>query len=72
MDADWKKLVKEAVRQGWTVEFARRGLKLVPPDPTKQIVFVHSTPSDRRAIKNAIAEMRRQGLQWPPSRKAER
>lgn len=70
MNVDWKKLVKEAERQGWTVEPGRKGqLKLVPPDPTKQIVYVHGTPSDQRAIKNKIAEMRRQGFQWPPKGK---
>lgn len=69
MGSDWKKVVREATRQGWRVEFARRGLKLIPPDPTKEIVVVHRTPSDRRAIGNAIAEMRRQGLEWPPKPK---
>jgi hypothetical protein len=68
MKADWKKIVREAERQGWAVEPATKGLKLVPPDRTKQIVYVHGTPSDQRAIKNKLAEMRRQGFQWPPRR----
>ncbi|HYP23269.1 MAG TPA: hypothetical protein VEV43_06830 [Actinomycetota bacterium] len=73
MGSDWNKLLKEAERQGWTIEPGRKGQsKLVPPDPAKQIVFVHSTPSDHRALKNAVAEMRRQGLQWPPRGKGER
>lgn len=73
MDTDWRRIVKEAERQGWTIERGRKGqLKLIPPDPAKQIVFVHGTPSDHRAIKNAIAEMRRQGLQWPPKGKGTR
>ncbi len=73
MDTDWKKLVKEVERQGWTVERGQKGqLKLVPPDPTKQIVFIHGTPSDHRAIKNAIAELCRQGLQWPPKGRGNR
>lgn len=72
MDSDWKKVVREAARQGWTVEFGRRGqLKLIPPDPASKIVIIHRSPSDHRALKNAIAEMRRQGLQWPPKRKGQ-
>ncbi len=73
MDVDWKKLIKEAERQGWTIEHGRKGQrKLIPPDPTKQIVFVHRTPSDHRAIKNTLAEMRHQGFQWPPKGKGGR
>jgi hypothetical protein len=72
MTAEWKKLVKEAERQGWAVTPSRKGLKLVPPDPSKQVVFVHQTPSDQRAMRNAIAEMKRQGLQWPPRGKGTR
>ncbi len=72
MNVDWKKLVKEAERQGWTVEVIRKGLKLIPPDPTKKIVVVHGTPSDQRAIRNKIADLRREGLQWPPKGKGKR
>lgn len=73
MDTTWKKLLKEAQKQGWSIQQGRKGqMRLVPPDPSRQIVFVHQTPSDHRAIKNAIAEMRRQGLQWPPRGKGSR
>lgn len=73
MDKDWKKVVREAARQGWTIEFGRRGqLKLIPPDPAKQIVVLHGSLSDHRSIKNAIAVMRRQGFAWPAKRKGGR
>lgn len=73
MDLEWKRLVKEAAKQGWAVERGRKGqLKLIPPDPTRQIVVIHGTPSDHRAFKNAVALMRRQGLDWPPARKGNR
>lgn len=73
MDVEWKKLVKEARRQGWRLEHGRRGqLKLIPPEPDKGIVILHRTPSDRRAFRNAVGEMRRRGLAWPPPRKGER
>ena len=73
MDADWKKVIREAERQGWTIEHGRKGqLKLVPPDPSRQIVTVHRTPSDHRALENTLANMRRQGLRWPPKGKGNR
>lgn len=70
MNRDWKKLIEAAEDQGWTVERTKRGAyKLVPPDVTKQIVFIHQTPSEVRAIRNKIAEMKRSGLIWPPPKK---
>ena len=73
MDVEWKKLVKEARNQGWRVEQGRKGqLKLIPPQPDRDMVVLHRTPSDRRAFRNAVAELRRRGLEWPPPRKGER
>lgn len=70
MDAEWKNLVKEAQRQGWRVQIGGKGqLKLVPPDPSHEMVVLHGTPSDHRAFRNAVAYMRRSGFQWPPKRK---
>jgi hypothetical protein len=34
-------------------------------DETKAIVALSATPGDRRAIKNAISQLRRAGFQWP-------
>lgn len=73
MDLEWKRLVKEAARQGWRIQQGRKGQTiLTPPDPDREIVVVHDTPSDHRAFKNAVARMRRQGLQWPPKGKGKR
>ena len=39
MDTEWKKLVKEAQRQGWRVQIGGKGqLKLIPPHPSDEIV----------------------------------
>lgn len=36
--------------------------KVIPPDKNKQIVFLPSTPSDRRSINNVIGKLRRSGF----------
>jgi hypothetical protein len=38
---------------------------LYPPDVTQSSVAIHGTPSDVRAFKNIISEMRRRGFRWP-------
>lgn len=64
---DWRKVVREAERQGWKVTGLTSGhWKLVPPDRDKPIVHAAGTPSDRRNLDNTIALMRRSGFRWPP------
>jgi predicted RNA binding protein YcfA (HicA-like mRNA interferase family) len=63
---DLRNLEKAAKEQGWEVGRTKKGHpKFVPPDPTKRIVVGSGTPSDRRAIRNLLAELKRQGLIWP-------
>lgn len=64
-EKDFRKYLKAAGDQGWQVKETKKGLQLIPPDPTREIVTIHRTPSDRRALANVLAEMRRQGLIWP-------
>jgi hypothetical protein len=59
-------ILRAARRQGWTIEKTKKGLRFVPPDPTKEAVQWHHTPSDVRAIWHFVALMRRSGFQWPP------
>jgi len=64
-EKDSKNYLKAAVEQGWQLKETKKGLQLIPPDPAKEIVTVHRTPSDHRALTNVLAELRRQGLIWP-------
>jgi predicted RNA binding protein YcfA (HicA-like mRNA interferase family) len=61
-----REIEKAAKEQGWGVGRTQKGhLKFVPPDRTKNIVIGSGTPSDRRSIKNLLAELKRQGFIWP-------
>lgn len=56
-----KELVREAERQGWTVEIRRSGhLKWTAPNG--DMVFSPSTPSDYRGLKNLTRDLRHRGL----------
>ena len=49
-------------KQGWRYEVGRNHAKLFPPDRTKEIVTVCTTPtSDPRAFKNFVARVRKSG-----------
>lgn len=62
MKKRFKELVREAERQGWVVTTTGGGhLKWTGPEGG--LVFTPSTPSDVRALKNATADLRRNGLQ---------
>lgn len=70
MGSDLDRILEEAVRQGWRVERGRGGhWKCRPPDKTRPMVIVSSTPSDQRAIRKIIHDLMRSGLRWPPSQK---
>lgn len=62
---------RAAKEQGWEVGRTKKGHpRFVPPDPTRGIVIGSGTPSDWRALKNLLAELKRQGFIWPwPSQK---
>jgi predicted RNA binding protein YcfA (HicA-like mRNA interferase family) len=63
---DEAELERAALDQGWTVERTKRGhRRFVPPDPTRRIVIGSGTPGDRRAIRNLLAQLRRESLVWP-------
>lgn len=57
---DFKRLIKDAEKAGWTVEQSRGG-HLKWKAPTGKVIFSASTPSDHRAIKNHVSLMRREG-----------
>jgi hypothetical protein len=47
--------------KGWRVVPTRKGWIVYPPDRTQPGIAIHKTPSDKRAMKNAIARLRRAG-----------
>jgi hypothetical protein len=64
MKKEIKELLAAAQKQGWRVEIGRGGhYKLFSPDG-KCLVTMSSTPSDRHAIDNTVARMRRCGFKW--------
>ena len=63
---DMKSLEKAAKEQGWEIGHTKKGHpRWVPPDPSKPIVIGSGTPSDYRAIKNFLAQLKRSGFVWP-------
>ncbi len=66
MNKEVKAIIREAERQGWRSRLMSNGhTRLYAPDGKTQITLP-GTPSDHRALKNAISDMRRVGFQWPP------
>jgi len=66
---DYKEIVEELPRQGWSVTMTTQGhWKAVPPDPTKTIIHF-STSDDHHALMNTLRDLRKQGFQWPPPNK---
>lgn len=68
MNKDFKKLLKEAERQGWRVEEGGKNYLLWPPDKSQSMVTVAKTASDVKAIHNTIGRMKQRGFKWPPKR----
>ncbi len=67
---DYRDIERAATQQGWRIEPKRRGVMFLPADRTKAAVMWHRTPSDRRALANFLAELKRSGFIWPwPPRK---
>lgn len=57
-----KRLIAEArTWSGWRVEEISKGWMIFPPDKSLSGVTVHKTPSDWRAWKNILSELRRRG-----------
>ncbi len=58
-----KELARQALAQGWRVEYTGTGhWKWYPPPPAAGLVVTSSTPSDSRAFKNIEADLRRHGF----------
>jgi predicted RNA binding protein YcfA (HicA-like mRNA interferase family) len=61
---DLKKILREAERQGWQVRQTKNGhWQAFSPDGAG-IVTTGGTPSDHKALKNFVAQLRRYGFKW--------
>jgi hypothetical protein len=68
---DIKDVIRAAREQGWRVEQRSKGTWYFwPPDKSVSPGHFASTPSDVRAFRNFITDMRRKGFiwPWPPSK----
>jgi len=57
---DFRALIDEATKQGWEVTKTNGG-HLRWLSPTGKVVFSSFSPSDRRAIKNTMSQLRLNG-----------
>jgi len=62
VSSDLKKILKSAERQGFTVRQTRNGHLQVLSADGKGMVTLSGTPSDHRALKNTLADLRRIGF----------
>lgn len=60
-----KELLEALRAQGWKCSQGKRNhhWKAVPPDPTKPIVIIGSTPSSWRNRANTLRDLKRSGYQ---------
>lgn len=64
---DITRIRKALVDQGWRIEPAKGGGYdlAYPPDKSKSMVRLPSTPGGGRWMQNLIADLRRAGFVWP-------
>ena len=63
---DTEEVVRALREQGWRVERTAKGHYMAyPPDKTKGQVTFGGTPSDRRALNNALSLLKKRGFRWP-------
>jgi len=58
---EFRKLLDAVEAQGGTIKRIKSGHQVFAPNGI-DIVTLHGTPSDRRALANAMAELRRAGF----------
>jgi hypothetical protein len=56
-----RELLRAVDAQGGTIRKIKNGYQVFAPNGI-DIVTLHGTPSDRRALANAVAELRRAGF----------
>lgn len=68
MHKEMRKIQKELEAQGFTTTVTRKGHLRVFKNGQPVATF-SGTPSDIRALRNSLADARRAGFRWPPSRR---
>lgn len=58
-----KEIVKAAEQQGWRIKRGKGHYLFLAPDGVNKVTIA-GTPSDHRALDNAIALLRKYGLKW--------
>jgi len=58
---DFRKVVRQAKRQGWRVEKRKEFWLFFPPDGETRPAKIAGTPSSQRSWRNFLAELKRKG-----------
>lgn len=61
---DLKKIEKELARQGWRVEATKNGHRRYYAPDGENMVHMGDTPSEGRALKNLLSELRWYGFEY--------
>lgn len=62
-DNDLRDVLSKVYAQGGVISKCNNShFRVVPPDKSKPVVFMPSTPSDFRSIKNVVGKLRRAGF----------
>jgi hypothetical protein len=61
---EYRKVVKEALRQGWRLEETKKGFRLLAPNGVGSVVFDTTESDTSRAVKATISRMRPHGFVW--------
>lgn len=60
-----RKLIPELERQGFRIRETKSGWMIYPPNKDQLTIGTHRTPSDHKAWKNFMADLKRQGFIEP-------
>jgi hypothetical protein len=66
MGKELRQLLKACEDQGFQVKRTRRGHLMVSDENGRPVTTISGTPSDPRSWLNALAQLKRAGLVWPP------
>jgi hypothetical protein len=61
-DSKVRKLIEDAQDQGFVLSRGENSFKLTPPDKTKPIVVISSTPSDNNIYWELRRQLRKSGM----------